>query len=120
MENLQFIFTKFMKILSREYKSECNNFLLIWYINSYFVISIFVLLITCITTYSRVSATKKAKEDVQHASVLFTGTVKLPNSAIHISKTTKPISTKFIYFLPYIYTTSHIKTHTNTHTHTYT
>ena len=52
---------------------------------------------------------KKTKEDVRHTSVLFTGTVKLLNSAFCISKSTKPISTKFIYFLPYIYTTSHIK-----------
>ena len=44
------------------------------------------------------SAAKKTKEDVRHTSVLFIGTVKLPNSAFCISKTTKPISTKFIYF----------------------
>ena len=62
-----------------------------------------------IKTHSSVSAAKKTKKDVQHTSVLFTGTAKLPNSAFCISKTTKPISTKFIYFLPYIYTTSHIK-----------
>ena len=61
-----------------------------------------------IKTHSSVSAAKKPKED-GHTSVLFTGTVKLPNSAICISKTTLPISTKFTYFLPYIYTTSHIK-----------
>ena len=47
------------------------------------------------------SAAKKTKKDLQHTSVLFTGAVKLLNSAFHISKTTKPISTKFIYFLPY-------------------
>ena len=41
--------------------------------------------------------------------VLFTSTTKLPNSAFCISKTTKLIFTKFIYFLPYIYTTLHIK-----------
>ena len=40
---------------------------------------------------------------------VFTGTVKLLNSAFRISKTTRSISTKFIYFLPYICTTSHIK-----------
>ena len=62
-----------------------------------------------IKTHSSVSAAKKTKEDVWHTSVLFTGAVKLPNSAFCISKTTKPISTKFTYFLPYIYTTSHIK-----------
>ena len=55
------------------------------------------------------SAAKKTKEDARHTSVLFTGTVKLPNSAFCISKTAKSISTKFTYFLPYIYTTSHIK-----------
>ena len=52
---------------------------------------------------------KKTKKDLRHTSVLFTSTTKLPNSAFCISKTTKPISTKFIYFLPYIYATSHIK-----------
>ena len=62
-----------------------------------------------IKTHSSVSASKKTKKDMQHTSVLFTGTAKLPNSAFCISKTTKPISTKFIYFLPYIYTTSQIK-----------
>ena len=62
-----------------------------------------------IKTHSSVSAAKKTKEDARHTSVLFTGTVKLPNSAFCISKTTTPISTKFTYFLPYIYTTSHIK-----------
>ena len=61
-----------------------------------------------IKIHSRVSAAKKTK-DMQNTSVLFTGTVKLPNSAFRISKTTKLISTKFIHFLPYIYTTSHIK-----------
>ena len=53
------------------------------------------------TPHSSVSAAKKTKKDVRHTSVLFTGTTKLPNSAFCISKTTKPISTKFIYFLPY-------------------
>ena len=62
-----------------------------------------------IKTHSSVSAAKKPKEDARHTSVLFTGTVKLPNSAFYISKTTIPISTKFTYFLPYIYATSHIK-----------
>ena len=62
-----------------------------------------------IKTHSGVSAAKKTKKDVQHTSVLFTGTAKLPNSAFCISKTTQPISTKFMYFMPYIYTTSHIK-----------
>ena len=62
-----------------------------------------------IKTHSSVSAANKPKEDARHTSVLFTGTVKLPNSAFCISKPTIPISTKFTYFLPYIYTTSHIK-----------
>ena len=62
-----------------------------------------------IKTHSSVSAAKKTKKDVQHTSVLFTGTAKLPNSAFCISKTTQPISTKFIYFMPYIYSTLHIK-----------
>ena len=62
-----------------------------------------------IKTHSSVSAAKKPKEDARHTSVLFTGTVKLLNSAFCISKTTKPISTKFTYFLPYIYTTLHTK-----------
>ena len=61
-----------------------------------------------IKTHSSVSAAKKTKEDTRHTSVLFTGTVKLPNSAFCISKTTIPISTKFTYFLPYIYTQLHI------------
>ena len=67
-----------------------------------------------IKTHSSVSAAKKPKEDARHTSVLFTGTVKLPNSAFCISKTTKPISTKFTYFMPYIYTTLHIKIEGNT------
>ena len=62
-----------------------------------------------IKTHSSVSVAKKTKKDVRHTNVLFTSTAKLPNSAFCISKTTKPISTKFIYFLPYIYTTLHIK-----------
>ena len=62
-------------------------------------------------TVASVPADKKTKEDMQHTSVLFTGTIKLPNSAFCISKTTESISTKFIYFLPYTYSyiTSHIK-----------
>ena len=55
-----------------------------------------------IKTNSSVSAAKKTK-DVWYISVLFTGTIKLPNLAFHISNTTKLISTKFIYFLPYIH-----------------
>ena len=56
---------------------------------------------------------RKQKKDVRHTSVLFTGTIKLLNSAFSISKTIKPISTKFIYLLPYIYTISHIKIEEN-------
>ena len=62
-----------------------------------------------IKTHSSVSVAKKTKEDAWYTSVLFTGTVKLPNSAFRISKIAKQICTKFIYFLPYINTTSHIK-----------
>ena len=60
-----------------------------------------------IKTHSSVSAAKKAKKDERHTSVLFTGTAKLPNSAFCISKTTKLISTKFIYFC-LTYTLLHI------------
>ena len=45
-----------------------------------------------------VSVAKKTK-DAWHTSVLFTGTLNLPNSAFYISKTTELIPTKFIYFL---------------------
>ena len=55
-----------------------------------------------IKTHSSVLAAKKTKEDVRHTNLLFTGTIKLPNSAYCISETTMQISTKFIYFLPYI------------------
>ena len=62
-----------------------------------------------VKTRRHVSVAKKMKKDMQHTSALFTGNLKLPNSAFCISKTTKPISTKFIFFLPYICTTLHIK-----------
>ena len=62
-----------------------------------------------IKTHDHVSVATKMKNDARDTSVLFTGTINLQNSAFHISKVTKLISTKFIYFLPYIYTTSHIK-----------
>ena len=65
--------------------------------------------IDSIKIHSSVSAAKKTKKDVWHTSVLFAGTAKLPNSAFCISKTTKPISTKFTYFLLFIYTTLHSK-----------
>ena len=48
---------------------------------------------------------RKTKENMWHTIVLFTGAIKLPNSVFCISKTTEPISTKFIYFLPCICTT---------------
>ena len=57
-----------------------------------------------IKTHGRVSV---AKKDVQHTSVLFTGTAKLLFSTPHISITTGPISIKFTYFMPSIYTTLH-------------
>ena len=51
---------------------------------------------------------KKPKEDMRHTSVLFTGTINLPNSAFCISKTTK--LSLLIYFLHYVhnYTLLHI------------
>ena len=49
---------------------------------------------TTIKTHGHVSA---AKKDVQHTSVLFTGTAKSPFSTPHISITTGPISIKFSY-----------------------
>ena len=55
-----------------------------------------------IKTHSRVPA---VKEDMRHTSVLFTGTAKSPFSTPHISITTGPISIKFTYFMPSIYTT---------------
>ena len=63
-------------------------------------------LVCKIKTHGHVSAAKKMKKDTRHTSVLFTGTIKLPNSAFYISKTT---STQCIYLLPYIYTTLHLK-----------
>ena len=55
----------------------------------------------------------RKQKKTQDTNVLFIGTVKLPNSAFCISKTTILISNKFTYFLPYIYTTSHIKIEEN-------
>ena len=66
----------------------------------------------CVTIYQETRLCVSGQENenkARHTSVLFTGTIKSPNSAFYISKTTKPISIQFIYFLPYIYTTSHIK-----------
>ena len=68
--------------------------------NTEFLFSHFIAII--IKTHSSVSTDKKTK-DVWHTSVLFTGTVKLPNSAFCIYITTKPISTKFMCVLLYIY-----------------
>ena len=53
-----------------------------------------------------VSAAKKA---VWHTSVLFTGTTNSLLSTPCISVTTKPISIKFTYFMPSMYTTLHTK-----------
>ena len=56
--------------------------------------------------YSAVA--KKTKEDARHTSVLFTGTIKLPNSAFRLSKTNyyKLIITKFsqLYLFCFTYT----------------
>ena len=63
-----------------------------------------------IKTHGSVTAAKDMetrKKDAQHTSMLSTGSNKLQFSASHISKTTEPIYTKFIYFMPYIYTTLH-------------
>ena len=62
-----------------------------------------------IKTHSSVSAAKKQKKTCSTQVCYLLGTVKLPNWAFCISKTTTTISTKFTYFLPYIYTTSQIK-----------
>ena len=58
----------------------------------------------CIKIHGHVSL---AKEDVQHTSVLFTGTAKSLFSTPHISITTGSICIKFTYFMPCIYTTLH-------------
>ena len=52
------------------------------------------------------SAAKKIRANT---SVLFTRTRISPISAFRILKTIAPISTKFIYFMLYIYTTLHTK-----------
>ena len=59
-----------------------------------------------IKTHGRVSAAKKIRANT---SVLFTRTRISPISAFRILKTIVPISTKFIYFMLYIYTTLHTK-----------
>ena len=66
-------------------------------------------------THSYVSVAKKTKNP-WHTSVLFIISYwyrKVTEFSLHISKTTKPISTQFIYVLPYIYTTSHIEIERN-------
>ena len=89
-----------------------GSYVRIWHIArkllSYFFKSNIICNNTAVCQRPRKQKSQKT-EDMWHTSVLFTGIIKLPNSAFHISKTTKPISTKFIYFLSYIYTTSHIK-----------
>jgi len=52
---------------------------------------------------------RAAKKVTRNTRVLFTQTEKLPISTSRSSKTTEPISTKFIYFMPSIYRTSHTK-----------
>ena len=52
-----------------------------------------------IKTHGRVSV---AKKDMWHTSVLFTGSTKSLFS--YISKTAGPISVKFMYFMPFVYT----------------
>ena len=60
----------------------------------------------CIKTHGCVSP---AKKDLQHTSVLFTGTAKAPFSTPHISITNGLISIKFTYFMPSMYKTLHTK-----------
>ena len=50
------------------------------------------------------AAKKTKKMHGTQMCYLLAGTIRLPNIAFRISKTTKLISIKFIYFLPYIYT----------------
>ena len=52
---------------------------------------------------------RAAKKERANTSVLFTRTKITPISASRISKTIEPISTKFTYFMLYIYTTFHTK-----------
>ena len=52
---------------------------------------------------------RAAKKSRPYTRVLFTRTRIFPISAFCISKTIAPIFTKFIYFMLYIYTTSHTK-----------
>ena len=59
-----------------------------------------------IKTHSHVSVAEKTK-----VCYLLWHCKKSPNSAFHISKSTKLISTKFIYFLPYIYSYMHYILH---------
>ena len=59
-----------------------------------------------IKTHGHVSC---GQEKHANTSVLFTRTKISPILAFRISKSIAPISTKFIYFMPYIYATSHTK-----------
>ena len=51
---------------------------------------------TSVLRHTVVCQWPRKQKNVQHTSVLFTGIVKLLNSAFRISKTTKPIYTKLI------------------------
>ena len=57
----------------------------------------------CSSRHTVVCQRPRKQKKTCGTQVLFTGTVKLPNSAFCISKTTKPISTKFIFFALHIY-----------------
>ena len=79
----------------------------------YHSLSIFTFLLihlesVSVKTHSSVSVAKKTKEDVTHKCVIY-WYHKVAKFSLLYFQTTKPISNKFIYFLPYIYTTSHIK-----------
>ena len=112
-----------------------NQYLLTWniptlYVTDYIVFHLIVFSVDimdgCIALVTKRSPTKEDGQDTwlcisgqenkrrhRHASVLFTGNIKLPNSAFHISKATELISTQLIYFLPYIHTATHIKIEIN-------
>ena len=56
-----------------------------------------------------VCGTQVGKSYMRHTSMLFTRTAESPFLTPHISITTGPISIKFTYFMPFIYTTLHTK-----------
>ena len=60
-----------------------------------------------IRTHSSVSAAKKTKQDTWHTSVLFTGTIELPNSTFHIYKILSQFLTN-LYIFCCTYTLLHI------------